>query len=922
MSDWYQKTATQVLTDLGTSAAGGLTNSEAAERLIKYGPNELQESRGISPWKIIWEQLSGIFVIILVVAAVISLFLGDYADAVVILLIVVLNAALGFQQEYKAEQSMAALKRLAVPVVKARRDKNILEITARELVPGDIVILETGNRVPADGRVIQNFNLRVEEASLTGESEPIEKDAGLVFETDRPLGDRRNMIYSGTIINYGRGEMVVTETGMHTELGHIARLMQGVESEPTPLQQRLDKAGKALAVAALGIVAVIFVLGLLRGEDWLAMFETAVSLAVAAVPEALPAVATIALALGAQRMLKRNALIRKLPAVETLGSVSVICSDKTGTLTQNQMAVTVMDIANQKLDLIHESSENGLEIVPQSGKQLAPGMLPTIDLLLMAGTLANDAMLQHNTEDPDQISAIGDPTETALILAAARLDLNKDDLDRAFPRVAEVPFDSVRKRMTTVHRTPQSPGDVPSSLMPVWDRRINQEPAPYVIFTKGAIDGLLNIASEVLVEGERRPLDDAWRTRIMEAHDQMAKNGMRILGGGVRPVEELPEKQDAPTLEKDLILLGLFGLMDPPRPEVKDAVTETRSAGIRTVMITGDHPLTARHVADQLGITDNGRYITGQELDRLNDDELIQTIKDVNVFARVSPEHKITLVNAFQGQGYIVSMTGDGVNDAPALRKADIGVAMGITGTDVAKEAADMVLQDDNFATIVAAVEEGRVIYDNIRRVIRYLLSCNSAEIAVMLLGPLFGMPLPLLPLQILWMNLVTDGLPALALAVEPAEKDVMIRPPNPASSNIFDRWMVTSILWVGLVMAALSLFAGNVLLQRGQAYWQTMVFTTLTISQIAFAMAARSDRSSIFRIGITTNRSLLWASLLTVGLQFVLIYVPFFNSVFKTSPLAAGDILLSFGLSLLLILITEIVKWLDRRWFRRNKPA
>jgi len=578
------------------------------------------------------------------------------------------------------------------------------------------------------------------------------------------------------------------------------------------------------------------------------------------------------------------------------------------------MTVTVLDIADHRLDLVQDPSGKGLRVVPRSGQPVSQGALPTIDLLLIAGALANDAFLQHDAANPDRVTAVGDPTETALVMAAAELNLNKDELDRVFPRLAEVPFDSVRKRMTTVHSTPQQSENLPASLKPVWERRYNQQPAPFIAFTKGAIDGMLTIASSVLVEGQRYALDDNWRNRIMTAHDQMAANGMRILGIGVRPLEAMPEKTGAENLETDLILLGLVGMIDPPRAEVKEAVALTRSAGIRTVMITGDHPLTARHIADQLGITDDGRTMTGQELDKLTHDELIQATREINVFARVSPEHKIRLVDAFQEQGYIAAMTGDGVNDAPALKSANIGVAMGITGTDVAKEAADMVLQDDNFATIVAAVEEGRVIYDNIRRVIRYLLSCNSAEIAVMLLGPLFGMPLPLLPLQILWMNLVTDGLPALALAVEPAEKDVMRRPPNPASANIFDRWMVVNIVWVGILMGMFALFAGNLLLSHGQAYWQTMVFTTLTLSQVAFAMAVRSDRSSIFKIGLFSNRSLVLASILTFGLQLALIYVPFLNELFSTTPLSANDLLLAIGISFTMILITEIVKVFERR--------
>lgn len=912
MSSWYQLDKNIVAQQLETDLFAGLSETEAQNRLQNYGPNELKEQAGRSPWSILFEQLTGVMVLILYAAAIISLFLGEWIEAVVILIIVVLNAALGFQQEYKAEQSMAALKRLAVPTVKVRRSGAVKEVSASSLVPGDVVLLETGNRVPADGRLTETVNLRVEEAALTGESEPIEKDSSLIFETERPLGDQRNMVFMGTIVTYGRGEAMITTTGMDTELGHIATLIQGVKQEQTPLQIRLDKVGKVLALVALSIVTVIFVLGVVRGEDWIEMFETAISLAVAAVPEALPAVATIALALGAQRMLKRRALIRKLPAVETLGSVSVICSDKTGTLTKNQMTVTVLDIANHRLDLVQKAG-GGLEPLLSQGEPTADPQ-PTFDLLLISGALANDAILQHDPDNPTRHRAVGDPTETALVLAGVEMGLHKDDLDKAFPRVAEVPFDSVRKRMTTIHRSPQSHEEIPPSLIPVWERRVNQEPAPYVAFTKGAIDGMLNISSEVLVNGRREPLDDHWRNRITAAHDQMAKNGMRILGVGVRPLDSQPQEISEQTLENGLILLGLVGMMDPPRPEVKDAVASCKSAGVRTVMITGDHPLTARHIADQLGITENDRYLTGQELDRLSPDELVNATREVNVFARVSPEHKIVLVNAFQEQGYVAAMTGDGVNDAPALKKADIGVAMGITGTDVSKEAADMVLQDDNFATIVAAVEEGRVIYDNIRKVIKYLLSCNSAEIAVMLLGPIFGMPLPLLPLQILWMNLVTDGLPALALTVEPAEKNIMQRPPNPASANLFDRPLVTAILLSGALMAVISLLSGGAFLSKGQTYWQTMLFTTLTLSQMAYALSVRSEKFSLIKIGLLSNRAMLGAILLTFLLQLALIYVPFLNHIFNTTPLALLDLGIALGLSFMVIVILESVKWFVRR--------
>ena len=917
---WYQLSAADALKQLGSDSAAGLSNAEAQTRLATVGPNELVERGGRTRREIILEQLTGVLTILLFIAALVSAVLGDWIEAVVILVIVVLNAVLGYVQEVKAEQSMAALKRMAVPRVRVRRDGKPQDISARELVPGDVVILETGNIVPADGRVLQSVNLRVEEAALTGESEPVEKDSALVFETEKALGDRRNMLYSGTIVNYGRGEFVVTETGMQTELGHIAAMIQDVVQEQTPLQKRLDKLGKWLAGAALILVAVIFVLGLLRGESSIEeLLLTAVSLAVAAVPEALTAVVTIALSLGAQRMLKRQALIRKLPAVETLGSVTVICSDKTGTLTLNRMTVTALDIANHSFELTQAADETCFELVP-TGSIPAPGAQPTLDLLLVAGALDNDAVLSPDESQPGRYHAVGDPTEGALVVAAAYAGIKKDDLEAAFPRVAEVPFDSVRKRMTTVHRTPQTIDELPDSLVPIWERRVNLAVMPpYIAFTKGAIDGMLDISGQVWVEGELRPLDEAWRTRVMTSHDQMAAKGMRVLGVGLRILDRPPDETTDKALERDLILVGLFGMIDPPRPEVRAAVLECRSAGIRPVMITGDHPLTARHIAQQVGITDNDRFFTGHELDRLSVEELAEATRDVSVFARVSPEHKLKLIDAFQQQGNIVSMTGDGVNDAPALKKADIGVAMGITGTDVAKDAADMVLLDDNFATIVAAVAEGRVIYDNIRRFIKYLLTCNASEIAVMLIGPFLGMPLPLLPLQILWMNLVTDGLPALALGVEPPEKDVMKRPPYTANESVFGRGMVQFIIGIGIIMSALAIGAAWGLWHEGDPRWQTVLFTTLVLSQLAVAVATRSEENPIWRLNPFTNRAMVLAVVLTIALQLAVIYLPLANTIFDTQPLKPIELALSFGLALLTLIIVEIWKAVAR-WRHRAR--
>jgi Ca2+-transporting ATPase len=912
--NWYQMTTDQVAASLNTDQAKGLADAEAGARLEQYGPNELVERDTRTPAQILIEQFTGFMTLILIGAAVVSLILGDFLDAIVIMAIVVLNAALGFFQEYKAEQSIAALKRMSVPTVRVMRAGRVREISAREIVPGDLVLLETGNVVPADGRVLRSINLRVQEAALTGEAEPVDKEADRVYEADRALADRRNMLYMGTIVTYGRGEFIVTETGMQTELGHIAEMIQSVEQELTPLQKRLDRLGKALALVAGILVALVFVLGLLRGGDWEELLLTSVSLAVAAVPEALTAVVTIALSLGAQRMLARQALIRKLPAVETLGSVSVICSDKTGTLTQNRMTVTALDIANHRFDLIQKPGEAQMELVPATSDSLAEAARPALNLLLIGGALSNDATLTIDEENPSVIHAVGDPTEAALVLGAAQAGLMKPDLDAAFPRIAELPFDSVRKRMTTVNRVPQSRAQVPDSLEAVWEIGPTANLPEYVAFTKGAMDGMLDASTRVWVEDHFEDLDETWRSRIMAAHDQLAQNGMRVLGVALRPLEQVEKAPTEAELERDLTLVGMFGLIDPPRPEVRDAVATCVEAGIRPIMITGDHPLTARHIARQLEITADDAFITGQELDRMTQEELDAAVNDVSVFARVSPEHKLLLVDSLQRQGEIAAMTGDGVNDAPALKRSDIGVAMGITGTDVAKSAADMVLLDDNFATIVAAVEEGRIIYDNIRKFIKYLLSCNASEIAVMLIGPFLGMPLPLLPLQILWMNLVTDGLPALALGVEPAEEDVMKRPPYSSSESIFGRGMVQFILFAGIVMSIVAIAAGFLFWREGNPRWQTILFTTLIFAQLGLALEVRAEKNSLIHIGLFSNPYMIGAIALTVVLQLLVIYVPFLQNIFNTDALIAAELLVAVGFSLLVMLAVEIYKWFLRR--------
>ncbi|UCH58528.1 MAG: cation-translocating P-type ATPase, partial [Anaerolineales bacterium] len=882
-----------------------LTASEAQRRLAEHGANELVERGLKSPWRILWEQLTGLMVVILIVAAVVSGALGDWKDAIAILAIVVINAVLGFSQEFRAEKAMAALKQLAVPTVKVRRDGHVVEISARELVPGDVVLLEAGALVPADGRLLESANLRVEESALTGESQPVEKYTQAIERPELPLGDRVNMVYMGTVVSYGRGVAIITATGMQTELGRIAELIQTVKQEPTPLQRRLEQLGRGLTLAALAIVAVVLVLGLLRGEDWQLMLLTAISMAVAAVPEGLPAVVTIALALGAQRMLKRQALIRKLPAVETLGSVTVICSDKTGTLTENRMTVTVLDVLGetQQVDTLLRQG------VPVADAEMLPGQRPAVrslGLLTKAAALCNDASLEAMAEGGYR--AIGDPTEGALVVAAAELNLVKTELDQRWPRLSEVPFTSERKRMTTVHRVGVTPEqtDAPWSL------------GSHVAFAKGAVDSLLEISERVWAGDEDIPMSDEMRSRILAANDRLAGQGQRVLGVAFRPLDEptdlaLIQATDEAALEREMTFIGLVGMIDPPRPEVREAVKTAKAAGIRPVMITGDHPLTAKQIAWELDIASDSQPLTGRDLAKMSVDELEGVVDEVRVYARVSPEHKLKIVQALQERGQIVAMTGDGVNDAPALKKADIGVAMGITGTDVSKEAADMVLLDDNFATIVAAVKEGRTIYENIRKFIKYTLTSNAGEIWVMLLAPLIGMPLPLLPLQILWINLVTDGLPGLALGVEPPARDTMRRPPHHPQENIFGRGLGQHVAWVGLLMGLICLGVGYWTWRTGWEHWQTMLFTTLTLSQMGHALAVRSNES-LFKIGLMSNKALLGAVLLTFVLQIAVIYMPFLQNLFKTEALTLSELLLSLVLSTVVFWGVELEKWLLRR--------
>ncbi len=906
-SSWHTLTTSQVVTQTETDAKTGLSQSDASRRLLEHGSNELRETGLKSPWRIVWEQFSAIMVIILVIAAVVSFALGELVDGIAIGVIILLNVILGFVQEYRAERAIAALKRLSVPTVRVVRDGTAQDLPARSLVPGDLVQFEAGVRVPADCRVVESVALRVDESALTGESEPVEKITAPCPGENLPLGDRLDMVFMGTSITYGRGSAVVVATGMQTQLGIIADRIQQVERHPTVLQLKLAQLAKGLAVAALAIVCVVVVMGLVRGESIKILIMTAVSMAVAAVPEGLPAVVTIALALGAQRMLKRNALVRRLTAVETLGSSTVICSDKTGTLTENRMQVTVLDVAGSRVEF--KGFVSGKRVVTRKLDSAPSSTLidsPVFSLLLGGGSLCNDAALVKTGQYADRRAA-GDPTEAAIVLCALEAGLDKSILDAAFPRAGEVPFSSERKRMSTVHTcTPDSEKSAPALLAAL----CSEHPAA-IVFSKGAVDEMLGCCSYVRLDRDVIPIDEEYHQRISTANDELAGNGVRVLGVAYRLLDSVPAQQEMTEefLEKDLVFVGLIGMLDPPRAEAASAVSTCKQAGIRPVMITGDHPLTAAYIARRLGITDNDRVITGHDLAAMSPAQLDAIVDDVSVYARVSPEHKLIIVNALQHRGQVVAMTGDGVNDAPALKTANIGIAMGITGTDVAREAADMVLLNDNFATIVAAVQEGRVIYDNIRKFIRYILTTNAGELIVMLAFPFLGLPLPLMPLQILWINLVTDGLPALALGVEPAESDVMQRPPRNPHENVFARGLGLHVIVMGIVCGALSLGTGWWYHHSGSPSWQTMIFCTLTFSQLALAYGHRAEFRSVFRVSFFTNPMLLISLTATFILQLLVIYVPALQTVFKTTALSPRDLGIALAVGLLALIGSELLK-------------
>lgn len=901
----------------------GLSQEEAQRRRAQFGPNALPQAQGLPLVRMFLSQFTEAMVVLLIVAAAISWALGDVKESIAILVIVVLNALLGFSQEYRAERALAALRKMTVPTVRVRRDGHAMDLPATEVVPGDILLLEAGDAVAADARVLHSISLQVEEAALTGESQPVSKHGNVIPIEGLPVAERRNMVFMGTWVTYGKGEAVVTATGLQTELGKIAHMLRTVEREPTPLQKRLARLGRDLSIAAVALIVLIFVLGLLRGEDPRLMFITAISMAVAAVPEGLPAVVTIALALGAQRMLRRRALIRKLPAVETLGSVTVICTDKTGTLTQNRMTVTVLDGFGKRLDVTQVvqnlPQDDVVEALEKGAKQLDPDFL----VMLVTGALCNDAELLP-LENGDGYRAVGDPTEGALVVAAAQLGLPKPVLEKILPRVAEVPFTSERKRMVTIHQVRPDLLAREPQLTWLWDTFFRNPPPPYVVFVKGAADVLLTLSDRVWKDGTVHPMTDVDRQSILEENERLAAQGIRVLGLAVRRLDVLPPEERLEEAEHHLVFVGLVGMMDPLRPEARDAIHTCQEAGIQVKMITGDHPSTARTIAQQLGLMDGGDLLTGYALHDMDLRELEKRVEQVSVFARVSPEHKLHIVEALQDRGHIVAMTGDGVNDAPALKKADIGVAMGLTGTEVAKEASEMVLLDDNFATIVAAVEEGRVIYDNIRKFIKYTMTSNTGELLVMLLAPFVGMPLPLRPLQILWINLVTDGLPGLALTVEPGEKDVMKRPPYNPQARIFNASMVRDMGFIGLLMGLVSLGVGWWYYtwggSRGQEIWQTMVFTTLTLSQMGNALAIRSSKESLFSLGLRSNLFLVGAVLLTFLLQLAVIYVPPLQSIFNVVALTPGELLVALALSTVVFWGVEGKKVLIRRgWLKES---
>jgi len=856
---WHTLETEAVLRRLESSPTG-ISHDQARKRLAAHGPNSLPEKHRRSLLMMLLGQFSDFMIIVLLLAALISGFIGEPQDTITILVIVLLNAVIGVVQEFRAERAMAALRKMAAPEARVFRDGQVVTLPAAALVPGDVVVLAAGNIVPADLRLLDAQQVQIDESALTGESVPVEKQTRPLDEAGVAVADRSNLAFKGSLMTRGQGQGVVVATGADTEIGRIAELLQTETGVRTPLQQRLTRFGRYLALAVLAICLVVFAAGLLQGQPLLLMFLTAVSLAVAAIPEALPAVVTISLALGARQLIRHHALVRNLPAVETLGSVTTICSDKTGTLTQNRMTV---------------------ELYYASGRRH-----PVLSAAL--GELGQAMALNNDVADKDGKPA-GEPTELALYEAARQAGFDKGALEQAQPRLAVIPFDSQRKQMTTLHQTAEG----------------------IVAYSKGAPERLLGQCSNVYIDGGTAALETA---TVLAGAESLAAEGYRVLALARREMAALPEPLEAETIEHDLSFLGLVALIDPPRTEVPQAVVDCQTAGITPVVITGDHPGTAMAIARRLGIADDEQaLLTGDALADLDDEQLARVVESIRVYARVTPEQKIRIVRALQLNGEFVAMTGDGVNDAPALKRAGIGIAMGLKGTDVAREAADMVLLDDDFASIVRAVRAGRRIFDNIRKFIKYTMSSNAGEIWTLFLAPFLGLPIPLLPIHILWINLVTDGLPGLAMTAEPAEAGIMRRAPRPPDENIFAHGMWQHILWVGLFIGGLSIAAMAWGISREATYWQTMVFTVLTVSQLFHALAVRSDSISIFRLGLLSNKPMLAAIGVTLLLQLAVIYLPALNAVFHTRPLPAFDLVVCLVLSSLVLVAVEIEKWLIR---------
>jgi len=886
LNEFYRLSPQDVTGILKTDISAGLDESEVLKRLAESGPNELKASARISPWVLFFSQFKDILIQILLVAILLSAFMGHAVESIAIAVIVLFAVVLSFVQEHRAERAIEALRRMAAPTANVIRNGKEKKIPARELVAGDVILLKAGDKVPADARMVQCFNLQVEEAALTGESVPVEKRIDILGGGEIGLGDRNNMVYSGTVVSYGRGRAVVTDTGMNTEFGKITGMLENVETAKTPLQKNLDQVGKNLAKAAGVIVAIIVALGVFRGQPLLEMVIFGIALAVAVVPEALPAVVTISLAIGVQRMVKRHALIRRLPIVETLGCTTVICSDKTGTLTKDEMTIRKIFVSRQVYD-VDGSGYDPTGRFFLKGKQIQPSQ--DLSALLRAAVLASDAYL---IKEDGRWEIKGDPTEGALVVAAVKAGLDKASLEKENPRVNEIPFSSESKCMTT----------------------LCVESGGQVSYSKGADEVILNHCALYQQEVKAERLDGSLRSEFLNASAQMAKEALRVLAIAYKPNARI---EDA---GKDMVFLGLVGMIDPPRLEAKIAVQNCREAGIKPVMITGDHPLTAQAIARELGILQGGRVVTGIELDQIKDEDLERDIEDIDVYARVSPAHKLRVISAFQKRGHVVAMTGDGVNDAPALKKADVGIAMGITGTDVTKEVAGMTLTDDNFASIVAAVEEGRHIFGNIKKYLMYLISSNIGEIGLMAGASLLGMPIPLTAVQILYVNLATDGLPALALAVDPPESDLMRRKPRHQRSGIFSRPVVILMIAGGLWSTIVNIGIFSWALKSGMALKEamTMTFVSLVLIQFFKAYNYRSDRQSVMQKPFANkwlNIAVAWELILLV----LIIYLPFLHKPFGTFSLPLLDWVIVIALSITVVPVLEIVKWMIRRgWFEK----